>query len=477
MSGSTVKPSLWREAPSYVWNELLTALASPPSGSPVTSGRIRLRTLIILRWLAVLGQTVTVLIVGFVLGFELPITACLLVAAASAAFNLYLNIRHPFTKRLSVGEATFHSGFDIVQLGMLLALTGGLQNPFTLLLLAPVTISASTLPLRSTCLLGGLAFAIVTALAFWHWPLPWRGETPLQLNPIYISGIWLSMTLGIVFNSTYAWWVSREAERMQTALTATQQVLAREQRFAALGGLAAAAAHELGTPLATIALVAKEMSREIRQDSPLYEDVRLLRDQSERCREILSRLSHEPGQGDALYAQMSLSALLDLVAAPHRDLGIAIDIETRASEPDAGDEPYLERRPEIVYGIGNVVENAVDFATARVRLSAFWSPTDLHLTISDDGPGFAPEVIERLGEPYVTTRRPLPDLLGDPTADAHDIEGQHGMGLGFFIAKTLLEQTGAQISIANAPGGTTPGARGGAVVCIQWPIERIRTSH
>jgi two-component system, sensor histidine kinase RegB len=335
-----------------------------------------------------------------------------------------------------------------------------------------VTISASTLGIRSTLILGGLSFACLTVLSIFHLPLPWVEGQTFTLPAIYVLGIWVALTIGLLFTALYAWRVSRETERMRAAMDATSQVLAREQRLAALGALAAAAAHELGTPLATIALVAKELERDMGSDTPYAEDLVLLRSQAERCREILSRLSERPGQGDAVHERADLGALLEEVVAPHRDFGVTIAVHLHKGGAADLKEPVVWRRPEILYGLRNLVENAVDFARARVSVDASWTSRGVEVRISDDGPGFAPEIMDKLGEPYVTTR---PAMRGAGGMDDSD-PSPHGMGLGFFIAKTLLEQSGARVTFRNLPEGAPPGARGGASVTVSWPRDVVTVS-
>ncbi len=441
------------------------------SGDVVLSERVRLQTLVLVRWLAVAGQTAAVFGVRFGLGYDLPLLACLVVIGASAGFNLAWMVRTPSATRLDVRQTTVHLGFDLLQLSALLYLTGGLHNPFTLLLLAPITTAATVLSLRRTIFLGLLGLALITFLAFFHEPLPWSTAEGLKLDPLYIGGIWGALAFAILFHTAYAWRVSRESDRMRAALAATQQVLAREQRLAALGGLAAAAAHELGTPLATIALVSKEMSRDFPADSPHHDDVTLLREQADRCREILSRLSRAPGDDDAMLAEMPLHQVLEDIAAPHRDLGVDVEVIVRPADNAELPEPGMMRRPEILYGLGNLVENAADFAREHVEIQAEWSASAITVRITDDGPGFAPDMMERLGEPYVTTRRPRDGQ--DAGSLSHEAEGQHGMGLGFFIAKTLLERTGASLTIANAGLGARTSRLGGAIVTIQWPVSAV----
>jgi two-component system sensor histidine kinase RegB len=301
-----------------------------------------------------------------------------------------------------------------------------------------------------TLMLGGLAILCATVLVFAHFPLPWDNEEPLQLPPLYMMGVWLSLLLAIGFIGVYTWQISEESRQLADALAATELVLAREQHLSQLDGLAAAAAHELGTPLATIAVVAKELERAIPPDSPHFDDVRLMREQAQRCRDILSKLT-ELSAGGAPFDQMKLSALIEEVAAPHRSFGVEIDL---LWPPNRSNEPVGARNPAILYGLGNLLENAVDFADERVEVAAYWDDEQVSVSIGDDGPGFAAEIMGRIGEPYVSSRAQKRDADG---------EAGHGLGLGFFIAKTLLERSGATLTFRNQ---TAPGH--GALVKVSW---------
>jgi two-component system sensor histidine kinase RegB len=327
--------------------------------------------------------------------------------------------------------------------------------------MAPVTISATTLSLTSTALLLAQAFIYVTLLAWFHMPLPWRpGETP-ELPSLYVTGHWIALLLGLGFLAAYAWRVSQESRRMSAALSATQLVLARAQRLSALDGLAAAAAHELGTPLGTISLVSKELLRGGVSEAEMKEDLALLNSQAERCKDILSRLSKRPDGTDVIYSRLPLHALLDEVVAPHRDMDVHFHIEVQADDEEAA-EPEIWRRPEMLYGLGNFIENAADFARDEVHVAAHYGKNHVTVSITDDGPGFAPDVLEKLGEPYVTTRPRRKRA-------SNDLEGGHeGMGLGFFIGKTLLERTGASVEIGNRQDGKV-----GARLAMRWPRRAI----
>ncbi len=446
-------------------NSQTVGRADVPDWLRQSDRRLRLQTIVRLRWLAVLGQSITVIGAYWVLDIHLPIAGCLAVIALSAWLNVALRIRYPASHRLKSGYAFLMLGYDILQLAVLLYLTGGLENPFAFLLIAPVTVSASTLPLRITAALGALAIAAATVLTSFHHPLPWFHNTNLLLPFPYVMGVWAAVVSGILFIGFYSWRTAEEARRMAKALAAAEMVLAREQKLSALDGLAAAAAHGLGTPLATIAVVTKELMRGAKPSDPHYEDLMLLRAQAERCREILAELAGGGEQHDLIVSRLPLSHLIEEVVSPHRLVGVPIEVTTGPAKdgPSTGAaaEPITERNPGMLYGLGNLVENAVDFAASKVEVDARWSRDEVRIVIADDGEGFPPNVLEQLGEPFVTTRAAPGD--GEEAPDEHV-----GMGLGFFIAKTLLERSGASLELANRPA-----PNGGAVVTVTWPRGRF----
>ncbi|MET0922983.1 MAG: ActS/PrrB/RegB family redox-sensitive histidine kinase [Xanthobacteraceae bacterium] len=421
-----------------------------------TGRSVRLDTLVRLRWLALIGQTTAVLVVYVGLDYELPIWACLAVIALAAWLNVALRVRFPMTQRLEPDRAAWLLAFDIAELAVLLYFTGGLQNPFAFLLLGPVLLSAPALPPRMTLVLGGFAIACATALVFVHEPLPWDTEPPLTLPAIYVMGVWLAILLAIGFIGLHAWQITEEARQLADALAATELVLAREQHLSQLDGLAAAAAHEHSTPLSTITVIAKDLQLAIKPGTEHADDVRLLNEQAKRCRDILAKLTELSSSGDP-FDRMKLSALIEEVVAPHRNFGVAIEV---ALSPGDAAEPVGGRNPAILYGLGNLLENAVDFARERVEVAASWTGDDVAVTISDDGSGFAPEIMERIGEPYVTSRRRQP--TGADADAAGGLEAS-GLGLGFFIAKTLLERSGATLDFENRAFPER-----GAVVRVRW---------
>ena len=426
-------------------------------GAGVPGERLRLRTLVGLRWGAVTGQMVALLIARFPLAIEFPLLGCLAVIGVSAVFNLVLVLALSPQRVLRPWEAALQLGFDILQLGALLLLTGGVGNPFSVLLIVPVILGASSLAWRDTLLLAGLATVVVLALAALSTTLPWVGGTPMVLPMLYHWAAAIAVITGVVVASAYARRAAAESARMELALHAAETVLAREQRMSALGGLAAAAAHELGTPLATIAVVAKEMARESPEGS-LREDAELVLSQAMRCRDILRRLAEAPETDATVHARIGLPQLLEDVAGPELedDPDDPVRIEWTVIGPPDTDPPDLIRHPEVAPALTSFMENAADFAKSEVRLVGRYDDDQVMIEVRDDGPGFAPEIFAKLGEPYVTSR---PSGENSPS-------GHLGMGLGFFIAKTLLERTGAVVDFRNDRGG-------GAVVTIRWPRDAI----
>lgn len=425
------------------------------------SSTLRLNTIVRLRWLAVVGQVLAIGVVSMGMGFSLPIGACLALIAASAWLNVFLSIRYPARYRLSVRIATILLTYDILQLAALLYLTGGIENPFTTLIVAPVTVSAATLPPRNTLLLGSIALLATALITVDAYPLPWFAGQTLEQPLPYRLGMLAAVVISMLFIALYAWRLSKESRQMSAALAATEIVLAREQKLHALDGLAAAAAHELGTPLSTISLVTSELARQVPKDNPmLLEDLELLRSQALRCREILQKLTRQPAEQDPLHSSLAVRELLEEASAPYQGARVPIITVARAEksvEGDATKEPTGVRLPGVIYGLGNFIENAIDFADTRVDLMAEWDASTVVLTVADNGAGFKPEIIDNLGEPYVTSR---------PASSRKKYGKASGLGLGFFIAKTLLERSGAKVELENREP-----PQHGAVVRVTWPRD------
>jgi len=401
--------------------------------SPHTSGRLRRSTLINLRWTAIIGQVLAFMIVTWGLGFDLPIWVGFSVISLSVILNIALTFSLPLDRRVSDMEAVLQLGYDIIHLSALLWLTGGMVNPFALLYLAPVVTAATTLNRSVFTSLSVLTIFASLLLLFYHRPLPWNPAGAFDLPEIYTFGGWMALMVGVGFSSLYTWGAALETRRMSEALASTQAVLAHEQKLSALGSLAAAAAHELGTPLATIQITAKEMQREIAKDSPLAEDAALLRSQAERCRDILHQLSVRGDEQDPVHAALSIEDVIHEASAPFFDVAdpITLNIAFKGEQP----APRLARQAELIFGLKNFIENAADFAKSRVELETSWDRERITIIISDDGPGFDARIRDRLGEPYVSIRQ--------------NENRAGGLGLGVFIAKTLIERTGGTVSFGT----------------------------
>jgi two-component system, sensor histidine kinase RegB len=429
---------------------------------------VRLRTLILLRWMAIAGQAAAILVASQVYVLTLPLGLCAAAIALSILVNLSLVLWFPENRRLTEAEAFFTLLFDLAQLAFLIFLTGGLTNPFAILVLAPVTISASVLGLGSTFALGTIAILVVSAAVFWHLPLRFADGRALEVPGLFAFGFWLSIVIGILFLGIYSRRVSTEMRTMSDALLATQMALAREQKLTDLAGVVAAAAHELGTPLATIKLVSSELIDELKDQPAHLEDVRLIRDQADRCRDILRDMGRA-GKDDLHLRQAPLSAVLREAAEPHMSRGKAVHFAVAAGPGGQDQQPSILRRPEVIHGLRNLVQNAVDFARSQVWVDSIWTDSHLTVRITDDGAGFPASVIGRIGDPFVRARRSEQDAFARP--------GYEGMGLGLFIAKTLLERSGADLSFANATDpflapGDRP-ERSGAVVEAVWALNDL----
>jgi two-component system sensor histidine kinase RegB len=414
--------------------------------------RISLRRLVLIRWVAIAGQAVALLVVHFGFGFRLPLVPALAVVGGSVVLNLLVTLFRRAATRLGEQEAALFLAYDLVQVGGLLYLTGGLQNPFAILILAPITVAATVLSLRPVIALSALAIAVITVLAVWHLPLPWRSTGSLPSFPSeLVLGLWAALVIATVFIGFYAWSIAEAARRLRDAVAATQLALAREQRVSAVGALAAAAAHELGSPLATIAVVAKELVRDLPAASPHAEDAQLLLSQSERCREILAQLARHPDEeGASPYTRLPISALVEAAGALYHDPRVRLIFA--ATGAPAADEPLVTRSPEIMHGLNNLIANAVQFARREVSVTIHWDPAAVTVEIADDGPGFPAHLLGRLGEPYLSTR------AGDTSH----------MGLGIFIAQSLLERSGAELAFDNL-------VEGGAHVVISWRRANLET--
>ena len=429
---------------------------------------IRLRTMIFIRWVAISGQLAAIIIAYQYFDLALDLSLCFFAVGISVLANITASLFFPESKRLSELENVFMILFDLFQLAFLLYLTGGLNNPFSFLLVAPVVVSAAALKRQSTIIIGSAAILIVTLLSTFFVPLENQAGKLLSIPDIFLFGNWIAIITGVVFLAFYSTRVTSELNTMSDALFATQTALSREQKLTDLGGVVAAAAHELGTPLATIKLTSSELIEELRNFPELLDDALLIRDQADRCGDILNSMG-STGKDDLQMHQALLAEIIREAAEPHSKRGITI--ETKISDDHKGgiDEPHLIRRPEIIHGLRNMIQNAVDFATSKVWVESSWTKETITIIIADDGYGYPANLLGRLGDPFLTAK------IGKQNR-----QGYEGMGLGLFIAKTLLERTGAKISFMNGHRNQTSNQSkvepSGAIVEINWPRNKVESN-
>ncbi len=429
--------------------------------SPSRGNWIRLRTLILLRWWAIIGQVSALIVAQRLYNLNLEIGLCYLAVGVAVTSNLVASFVYPENKRLSESETLMVVLFDLLQLGLLLYLTGGLNNPFSILIVGPVIVSASALSSRSTMFLGLTAILIVSLLTQVYLPLRTEQGFILRIPQIFIFGNWAAIVIAVVFLGVYSRWIVSEMHSMSDALQATQMALAREQKLTDLGGVVAAAAHELGTPLATIKLTSSELAEDLADNDDLREDALLIREQADRCRDILHSMGRA-GKSDQMLRRAPLTAVIEEAAEPHVERGKAILFEH--GRESLGETPTILRRPDVIHGLRNLVQNAVDFARETVWVESRWTEDRIVVRIMDDGRGYPPHVLGRIGDPFVRRRSSPPD------ARRPEYEG---MGLGLFIAKTLLERSGADLSFANGSDSfrrqSELADRTGAFVEVSWP--------
>ena len=428
------------------------------------SNWMRLRTLVLVRWFAIAGQVLALVIGQQLYGLKLALGPCAIAIGLSVLTNLLAVVIFPDNRRLSEAETVLTLLFDTLQLSLLLAFTGGLNNPFALLILAPVTIAATVLPSRSTLLLASCAVGMVTIVGLVHIPLRTENNNLLEMPVVFVFGFWVAIVTGIIFISIYTRRVTAEMTSMSEALLATQMALAREQKLTDLGGVVAATAHELGTPLATIKLVSAELMEELQDAKDLHSDAQLIHEQAERCGDILRSMGRA-GKDDLHLRITPWSALVREAAEPHLDRGKNVKFVFSQNLEFDMDQPKTLRKPEVIHGLRNLIQNAVDFAQSEVRIDVGWSEAEIFVTISDDGSGFAPQVINRIGDPFMRRKK------HDAQSSARP--GYDGMGLGLFIAKTLLERSGSELEFLNA---STDHSLRGAVVRGVWPRGKLEAA-
>ena len=433
-----------------------------PLGARTRANWIRLRTMILLRWVAITGQLIAVTAVPIVYGLQLELGLCYFAIGVSVIGNLVATFVFPENKRLTEAENLAMVLFDLLQVAILLYLTGGLHNPFALLMLGPVTISATALSLRSTILVCGIAIVAVSILAVAHLPLTTEMGFVLRIPQIFVFGHWIALLIAIVFTTAYSRRVTSEIHSMGDALAATQMALAREQKLTDLGGVVAAAAHELGTPLATIKLASTELLEDLSDQPDLAEDAALIRDQADRCRDILRDMGRI-GKDDLHLRHAPLETVVLEAAEPHMDRAKHVHFSHQSSDNSRSNPPTILRKPEIIHGLRNLIQNGVDFADKNVWIETNWTDKDVTVRIMDDGPGYPAHILGRIGDPFMRRGARIRVNSNRPEYE--------GMGLGLFIAKTLLERSGAALRFANGSGDQLHAS--GALIEVVWPRTSI----
>ena len=408
------------------------------------------KTLVTLRWIALIGQFAAINIVFFILGLDFPIHATYIIILIGILTNIYLQYRIKATQLKDLYSSLFLI-FDLFQLGLLLYLTGGIHNPFTFLLIIPAIVSSTFLSMGTTIILGLLTLAVLILITFFHLPLPGT-EEPLKFPEYYLIGIIISISIGLIFLSYFGIRFSGETKKRSEALNELQQTLSKEYELESLGGQAAAAAHSLGTPLATITVVAKELRKEIGESSRHTKDLDLLISQTKRCSEILKQISKKEITEDKFFSFTEFEILLSEIIESFKETSNK-NIELFSSEDN--NSCKIKRSPEIIYGLRNFIGNAIKFAKQNINISLKINKDLVNILIEDDGPGFPDDIIKILGEPYIKSK-------------SQEISSKSGTGLGTFLGKTLLERKGANLDFGKSE------KLQGAKVNISWLIKNLK---
>ena len=412
---------------------------------------IRAKTLINLRWIAVLGQIITCLVVEYFFGFQLPWLEILLTVLALIISNIALYPRYSTNNRLGETATTVVIAADILQLALLIFFTGGLSNPFVVLFITPIAITVTSLPIRSTSILIFLTIIFITILGSFNYPLE-SNILDLSVPPIFILGMWVSLFVTILFLTFYAGGLTDESRKISAALKVAENLLVKEKNLSSLDGLAAAAAHHLGTPLGTISLIANELKNDESINENAKKDLMILSEEVDKCKKILGSLGEKPSSDDDLITKIELQALLEELCELIKVKEIKFSINFNDNDPGMK-EILLRRRSELLLGLSNIIENAADFASTTVELNVSKSGKFINLEINDDGKGFSNSILSRIGDPYVSSR-------------SKSSNNGDGLGLGFFISKTLLERLNISVQAYNKVH-----PEHGAVVLIKIPYD------
>ena len=405
-------------------------------------------TLITLRYIAIFGQFLAINIVYFYLELSFPIASSYLIIFMGLATNLFLQYRIKINQIKDLNASTFLF-LDLAQLSALLYLTGGIFNPFCFLLVIPAIVSSTFLSMGSTIVLGIITSILLFFLSVYYLPLP--GVNLLTFSDIYKTGIIISILIGLIFLSYFGIRFAGEKKKTAEALNKLQEVIYKEYELESLGGQAAAAAHSLGTPLATISVVSKELKKEIGDNEEISKDIDLLISQSKRCSEILKRISTKKIEEDKFFISVKLEDLLEEIINSFRETSSKKIILISENDKNKID---IQRSPEMIYGLRNFIGNATKFSKSKVNIFLTSNRNEIEITINDDGPGFPLDIIKKIGEPYIKSR-------------SKELNPNSGLGLGTFLGKTLLERQNAKLLFKDDKN------LGGASVIISWSPKDI----
>lgn len=394
------------------------------------------QNLVKIRWLALAGQLLACLIIQFGFGYEFPFTEALGVIVTSAFVNLGIDQRNRHLKSIHPFEIMLALSFDVIQLAGLIYLTGGLLNPFFILLLAPIVVSAAILELRATLFLLLLVIILASLLSVYHLPLPWQ-DSQFVVPQLFLFGILVALIISAVFIAFYTWYLANNTRELANSLNKAQLSLASEREALALGRLATAAAHKLGSPLNTISLISHDLVKQIKEDDHQAEDLHLLNREVERCRIILQELDQDATRpSDQIAFALPASEVVQSLVAPIlADMSHEVIWDIRGV--DDADEPIMYGRPELKYALETILDNADGYAKNYVTFGVSWDSDMLMISISDDGKGFSKSILNRFGQPFNTTRK---------GRDGH-------RGLGLYLAMSLVENSGGVMRISNADEG------------------------
>ena len=407
------------------------------------------KTLVILRWIAIVGQILTILVVNFVFNFDLPIISCMIIIAFGGITNIYLQLWFKKSE-LSPLDSTFFLFYDLFQLTFLLFLTGGIKNPFVIFLIVPSIVSSTLLTLKNTFILAFATILFLLAITFYHLPLPHPGNIYFHVPDYYLYAVPIAVVIVLVFLTYFGARFGFESRKRAEALKELELILAKEQELESIGLQAAAAVHSLGTPLSTITVIAKELKKEIVKNPKYSKDIDLLLSQAKRCSEILKKISQAQIEDDKFVSEVTMQNLLVEITRSFEEISekkIILNLDK------AKKEILMDRSVEITYGIRNFIGNAVKFSKSKIKVNLDSNSKQVKISISDDGPGFPEDVSKRIGQPYIATR-------------SEGLGSKAGLGLGTFIGKTLLERKKAYLNFSNLE-------KEGALVTIVWNTSDI----